>query len=250
MPSAPVIITPAFTPPSPSAPAAVASAYSAGSPSAPAVVTGAFSAGTPTAPRAITSAFSAGSPSAPAPVTSSYAPPSAGTAATATLSVSFLGTTTNYVKLTAKTLGESWNGRTLTLSATADPSPSGPYAPGAVTSIVVNSSGITVNWYPAQGGLNSSVLAAALQADSTANAAVTVELLTAATIMGSSATFAGGVNSSQSVPSVVTSAFSAGSPSSPSAITSAFSAGSPSAPVVIRGAYTPPSPSAPPAITT
>jgi hypothetical protein len=251
MPSAPVIITPAFTPPSPSAPAVVKSAFSAGSPSAPAVVTGAFSAGSPTAPRVVTGSYTPPSPAGPASVTSSYTAGTPAVGAVLVVATDFFGTVTNHARLTVRAGGTAWNGRSLVLSSTADPSPTGPYASGAVTSVVVNSSGITVNWYPTQGGFTGAALVAGLQADATANATVLSEVITGTGNIGTATrTFSGGAEATITTPPSISADFSSGSPTAPRAITSAFSAGSPSAPPVIRSAYTPPSPSAPPAITT
>lgn len=246
MPDAPVIITPAFTPPSPSAPVVVISAFSAGSPSAPAVVTGAFSAGSPTAPRAITSAFSAGSPSNPAAVAAAWSQPD--------------GPVNGCVQsnedlypgavITFSILG-SLNGYPVYRSGTGDENTG--YQ--AIIRAEVGNALTNFEWcyQILSGGVLQAFWREIHPSDDTTPSPM---LVTNWEAQGLGTEIEEGLPvftptyGPLAAPAVVKGAFSAGTPTAPRAITSAFSAGSPSAPVVIRGAYTPPNPSAPPAITT
>ena len=74
--------------------------------------------------------------------------------------------------VTAKLPGAAGNGISIQFVGTPDPSGSGPYGPGRVTSVVVTGYAIVVNWYSTQGGLRPSVVQAALAASAPANALV------------------------------------------------------------------------------
>ena len=118
------------------------------------------------------------SPVAPSAV---FSTPIAGGAAVANLAYNYGADLC--ATITAKLLGAAGNGISIQFVGTRDPSNSGPYGPGRVTSVVVTGNAIVVNWYSTQSGLRPSVVQAALAASAPANALVslTVGLDTAST---------------------------------------------------------------------